>query len=47
MAVKSIVICNNKLITDRATTAIGFCFRITKLDLSGCDELSCGLCVYE
>ena len=47
MAVRSIVIRENKLITDRATTAIGFCFRIMTLDLSGCDELSCGLCVYE
>ena len=45
MAVTSIIICENKLITDRAMTAIGYCFRITKLDLSGCSELSCGLCV--
>ena len=43
MTVTSIIICENKLITDRAMTAIGYCFRITKLDLSGCSELSCGL----
>ena len=47
MAVRSIVICNNMLITARAMTAINFCFRTTKLDISGCSELSCGLCVYE
>ena len=45
MAVKSIIIRHNKLITDRAITAISHCFYITKLDLSGCSELSCGLCV--
>ena len=45
MAVKSIIIRHNKLITDRAITAISRCFYITKLDLSGCSELSCGLCV--
>ena len=47
MAVRSIVIRSNMLITARATTAISFCFRTTKLDISGCSELSCGLCVYE
>ena len=45
MAVTSILIFENKLITDRAITAISRCFYITKLDLSGCSELSCGLCV--
>ena len=47
MAVRSIVIRNNMRITARAMTAISFCFRTTKLDISGCSELSCGLCVYE
>jgi len=47
MAVRSIIICDNMLITDRAITAIVRCDWITKLNLSLCSGHSCGLCVYE
>ena len=42
MAVKSIVIRNNEVITVRAISMVGRCFWITKLDLSGCENLKCG-----
>merc|ERR1712178_305664 len=39
MAVKSVVICKNLIITGRCMTAIGRCFWIINLDVSGCKAL--------
>ena len=45
MAVTSIVIRNNLVITSRSMIAVTRCFWLRKLDASGCKDLECECCV--